>query len=66
MTEPDTAKTLTETRMRDAFFLLVSQQDEGKDVEHSRASVATAFAVSLADVKEIERRGLAEHWPPLI
>jgi len=47
------------------FRALVEAQDGGLTVVASRADVATRFAITEEDVKNIEREGLANQWPPL-
>ena len=47
------------------FRALVEAQDGGLTVAASRAEVALRFSVSEEDVKDIEREGLANQWPPL-
>jgi hypothetical protein len=47
------------------FRALVEAQDTGLSVAASRAEVARRFSVSEDDVKDIEREGLANQWPPL-
>jgi hypothetical protein len=47
------------------FKALVEAQDGGLTVAASRAEVAQRFSVSEEDVKDIEREGLANQWPPL-
>jgi hypothetical protein len=51
---------------RQAIFLaLVESQDGGMSVATSRAEVARRFTVSESQVREIEREGLSNQWPPL-
>jgi hypothetical protein len=47
------------------FRALVELQDGGKSVAASRADAAKRFSVTEEQVKEIEREGLANQWPPL-
>ncbi len=47
------------------FRVLVEAQDGGQSVAASRATAAHQFSVSEEQVKEIEREGLAQQWPPL-
>ena len=47
------------------FRAVVEAQDSGVGVANSRAEVARQFAVTEQMVKEIEREGLANQWPPL-
>jgi len=51
---------------RKAIFLaVVEAQDGGMAVAASRAAVAAQFGVTEAEVRDIEREGLAAGWPPL-
>lgn len=56
---------LTEARRRSIFAELVGAQDEGVDVPCSREMVARQHGVALDEVKEVEREGLDNQWPPL-
>jgi hypothetical protein len=47
------------------FRALVEAQDEGLSIAASRDEIARRFSVTVDDVKEIEREGLANQWPPL-
>ena len=47
------------------FKALVESQDGGQSVADSRTQVAQQFSVTEEQVKEIEREGLANQWPPL-
>jgi hypothetical protein len=47
------------------FRALVDAQDGGLSVAASRAAIARQFSLSEQDVKEIEKEGLANQWPPL-
>jgi hypothetical protein len=51
---------LSETIRREIFQALVDAQDRAVPVPQSRQLVAERFGV-----REIERQGLANHWPPL-
>ena len=53
-----------ETR-KAVFAALVEAQDAKITVADSRAAIAARFALSVEDVKSIEREGLKEQWPPL-
>jgi len=51
---------------RQAIFLaLVESQDGGLNVAASRAEIAKRFSVTENQVKDIEREGLSNQWPPL-
>jgi hypothetical protein len=47
------------------FRAVVEAQDRGDSVAASRAEVARRFSLTEEQVKEIEREGLANGWPPL-
>ena len=47
------------------FKALVEAQDGGQSVAASRAAAARQFSVTEEQVKDIEREGLANQWPPL-
>jgi hypothetical protein len=47
------------------FLALVESQDGGMTVATSRAEIARRFSVTENQVKEIEREGLSNQWPPL-
>lgn len=47
------------------FKALVEAQDRGQSVADSRADAARRFSVTEEQVKDIEREGLANQWPPL-
>jgi hypothetical protein len=47
------------------FKALVEAQDGGQSVAASRAAAAQRFSVTEEQVKEIEREGLDNLWPPL-
>jgi len=53
-----------ETR-REVFRALVEEQDRAASVLQSRADVARRFAITVEDVREIEREGIEKAWPPL-
>lgn len=48
-----------------AFRALVEMQDSGTTVTASRWAVAEQFDPTEEAVKEIERAGIANQWPPL-
>jgi hypothetical protein len=47
------------------FRAIVEAQDGGQSVAASRADAARRFSVTEDQVKDIEREGLANQWPPL-
>jgi hypothetical protein len=58
-------KPLTEPRRKDIFLALVEAQDHGVSPAESRKMVAERFGVSEGQVRQIEREGLDNDWPPL-
>ena len=60
MTEP-----LTEERRKQAFADVVAAQDEGLSVPAARARIAEQYALASDVVKDIEREGIEQNWPPL-
>jgi hypothetical protein len=56
---------LTLERRQAIFLALVESQDAGLSPTDSRTQIAKQFSVTVAQVKEIEKEGLAEQWPPL-
>jgi hypothetical protein len=65
MSERETDSHLSETSRKEIFQALVEAQDRAVPVPQSRQLVADRFGVSINRVREIEREGLANHWPPL-
>jgi len=65
MTESTTDQQLTETRRKEIFFALVYAQDYGIDVARSRRLMVERFNVSESQVRQIEREGMENQWPPL-
>lgn len=62
--DTQTAPTTVEQR-RAIFRALLDAQDAGQSVSESRAAVAGQFGVSEEQVKEVEREGIDQQWPPL-
>ncbi len=56
---------LPEPRRKEIFQALVEAQDQGMSPAESRKSVAERFGVSEGQVRQIEREGLDNQWPPL-
>ena len=65
MTEDTTDQQLSETRRKEIFFALVDAQDHDLDVPQSRQLVVQRFGVSESQVRQIEREGMENQWPPL-
>ena len=47
------------------FLAVVEAQDAGASVLVARAEIARRFSVTEEQVKDIEREGVANQWPPL-
>jgi hypothetical protein len=58
-------KPLPEPRRKEIFLALVEAQDHGLSPAESRKVVAERFGVSEGQVRQIEREGLDNDWPPL-
>ena len=56
---------VSEDRRKEIFFALVDAQDQEMDVAQSRSFVAQRFNVSESRVRQIEREGMDNKWPPL-
>jgi hypothetical protein len=56
---------LSEERRREIFLALVEAQDDEMGVAQSRKAVAERFHVSENQVRQIEREGVDNDWPPL-
>ncbi len=54
----------TEKR-REIFLALVNAQDQSKSVPESRIFVGQQFGLSESEIRQIEREGLDNQWPPL-
>ena len=54
-----------EPRRKEIFLALVEAQDHGMSPAKSREVVAERFGVSQGQVRQIEREGLDNDWPPL-
>ena len=65
MSQQETEGDLPVERRQTIFLALVEAQDGGLSVIASRAEVAARFSVTEDQMKEIEREGLANQWPPL-
>jgi DNA-directed RNA polymerase sigma subunit (sigma70/sigma32) len=56
---------LSEDRRKEIFLALVDAQDHEMGVAQSRHVIAERFGVSEQQVRQIEREGLDQQWPPL-
>jgi hypothetical protein len=54
-----------EPRRKEIFLALVDAQDHEMSPAESRKAVAARFDVSEDQVRQIEREGLDNGWPPL-
>ena len=61
---PMTVRPMEEKR-QEVFRALVELQDTGCATEPSRIRIADQFGVSVSEVRDIEREGIAKKWPPL-
>jgi hypothetical protein len=65
MSESKGEESLSEERRKEIFLALVDAQDHELGVPQSRRLVAERFGISEARVRDIEREGLDQQWPPL-
>ena len=65
MTQEPKSQELTDARRKEIFFALVHAQDHGNDVAGSRKLIVQRFGVMESEVRQIEREGLENKWPPL-
>jgi hypothetical protein len=56
---------LSESREREIFWTLVHHLSQVHRPGNAHAAVAERFAISLDDLRAIERKGMAQNWPPL-
>ena len=56
---------LSEERRKEIFAALVDAQDHEMNVPQSRKLIAERFGLSDATIRQIEREGVDEQWPPL-
>jgi hypothetical protein len=56
---------LPEERRKEIFAALVDAQDQEMGVPQSRKAIAERFGLSDAQLRQIEREGVDEQWPPL-
>jgi hypothetical protein len=52
-------------RRKEIFLALVEAQDQKVGLEQSRRLVSERFGVTEDQIREIEREGLDNEWPPL-
>ena len=58
-------ETLPEPRRKEIFLALVDAQDHEIPVAQSFKLIAERFSVQENQVRDIEREGLDNQWPPL-
>jgi hypothetical protein len=56
---------LSEERRKEVFAFLVEAQDREVGVAQSRQMAVERFKIDEAQVREIEREGMDQQWPPL-
>jgi DNA-directed RNA polymerase sigma subunit (sigma70/sigma32) len=57
---------LPEAQRKEIFLALVDAQDHETPVPESRQAVASRFGVTEEQVRQIEREGMDNDWPPLV
>ena len=65
MSQEQSIETIPVDSRQTIFRALVEAQDGGKSVAASRDEIARQFSITEDAVKDIEREGLANQWPPL-
>lgn len=65
MSQDEAADGLTETKRKEIFQALVEAQDQEMSVAKSRQMIIERFGVTDAQIRDIEREGLDNQWPPL-
>ncbi|MCI0637489.1 MAG: hypothetical protein L0Y70_00335 [Gemmataceae bacterium] len=56
---------LSEPRRQEIFLALVDAQDHEMPVAESRTVIAGRFGITEGELRQIEREGLENNWPPL-
>ncbi len=65
MSEGKVDEALTDARRKEIFLALVDAQDHEMSVSQSRKVIAERFSIPEDKVRDIEREGLDNQWPPL-
>ncbi len=66
MNEPvDMIEPIDPEKQKVIFLKLVEEQDAGTGVDQSRQRVSEEFGIQVTQVREIEKEGLSQKWPPL-
>jgi hypothetical protein len=55
----------SESVRKEIFLALVEAQDQQMTVAQSRRVVSQRFGISESQLRQIEREGLEQQWPPL-
>ena len=55
----------SKTRRKEIFLALVDAQDHEMDVAQSRRLVGQRFGINESQIRQIEREGTTNDWPPL-
>ena len=56
---------LPESRRKEIFLALVDAQDKEMTVAQSRRLISERFGLEESQIRDIEREGLDNQWPPL-
>jgi hypothetical protein len=56
---------ISEERRKEIFLALVDAQDHEVSVAKSRKEIAEKFNISESQIRDIEREGIDQQWPPL-
>jgi hypothetical protein len=59
------SKRLTQQQKKEIFQALVLKQDEGLNVRKSYQMLTEQYAITEAQLRQIEDEGLDKQWPPL-
>ena len=65
MSEHEAELPLDEAQRKEIFLALVDAQDHDLSVAESRRLIAQRFGIGEQQVRQIEREGLDNGWPPL-
>lgn len=65
MSQTAGSKSLPEPLRKEIFLALVEAQDQELSVAKSRKLITERFGVTDSQVRDIEREGLEQQWPPL-
>lgn len=65
MTKPDPEAPLPEEQRKEIFLAIVDAQDHDMSVVQSRKLIAEKFGISERQLRQIEKDGMENQWPPL-